>query len=44
MFWAVLIIAAIALWPESMIWLLSRLGYLVLVFFGLCLAFVVFWG
>jgi hypothetical protein len=44
MFWAVLLIAAIALWPESMVWGLSRLGYLALIFFGLVLAAVVFWG
>lgn len=44
MFWALVLMVAIVLWPDSMVWGLSRLGYLALIFFGLVLAIVVMWG
>jgi hypothetical protein len=35
---------AIAFWPRSMVWLLSRMGYLLLMLLGMVLAWVVFIG
>jgi hypothetical protein len=44
MFWALILMVAIALWPQSMVWGLSRLGYLALAYFAIVLAIVVMWG
>jgi hypothetical protein len=44
MVWAILLIVAIAFWPNSMVWGLSRIGYLLLFGLGLCVAWVAFFG
>jgi len=44
MFWALILMTAIAFWPQSMVWGLSRIGYLLLFGLGLCIAWVAFWG
>lgn len=44
MFWALILVTAIAFWPESMVWGLSRIGYLLLFGLGACIAWVAFFG
>lgn len=44
MFWALILVTAIALWPQAMVWGLSRVGYLLLLGLGACIAWVAFFG